>query len=122
VLDRGVAFLDRTRLGVADLHQRLAVALLGRGHALVECLHGGGVAFRQRGGIEGQQEKESGGGRGGPADQSDDKGGHGGARSSARSSAQGSFAAQSAATARVGQARSLESGASSARASRWTPS
>src|SRR3546814_4017062 len=64
------------RLGVADLHQRLAVALFGGGHALVERLRGGGVAPGQGGGVEWQQGQGNNGGKRGPAGQSDDKGVH----------------------------------------------
>src|SRR3546814_1495125 len=76
VLDRGVALVHGARLGVADLHQRLAVALFGGGHALVERLRGGGVAPGQGGGVEWQQGQGNNGGTRGPAGQSDDKGVH----------------------------------------------
>src|SRR3546814_18166662 len=43
VLDSGVALVHGARLGVAALHQRLAVALFGGGQVLVERHRRGGV-------------------------------------------------------------------------------
>src|SRR5690606_2314178 len=116
VLDRGVALFHGARFGVADLHQRLAVALLGGGHALVERFHGRGLASGQGGGVEGQEGEENGGGKGGPAGRSDDKGVHEVQvlrREATRRVASRRGARQPPAFARIR--------ASSARATRWTP-